>query len=183
MFGLIQPYLKADIADLKDHYANTLPLLRQSLSGKDSLALSQSPTSSRNIAAGSRASTNSTLQSVAGGGDFIQSCSNEDVFAGPVSRTGFTLRLIIGGAQNCKGCTRCSWRSRCQGCVVPDSDAAIINLRDGETLSIDWHIAVFEELLDINAASEVRRHKSANKLLHVGSGLGLALLFASADSF
>ena len=46
---------------------------------------------------------------------------NDEIFGGNLSRTGFRLRLIIGGANHCLGCPRCQWIDRCNGCVIPDN--------------------------------------------------------------
>lgn len=93
--------------------------------------------------------------------DLIPS-SDEDIFAGAIPRNGFSLRIVQGGGSSsgCLGCARCDWFSRCRGCLIPDSCDVFLKLRDGETLAVDWHLMVFEELLDVNAASNVRMHSS-----------------------
>ena len=90
--------------------------------------------------------------------------STDDLVGGPVPEFGFVLRRVAGGAQGGVMCSRCPWLSRCQGCVIPldegcvaDKHSAVV-LRDGESLAIDWHRIVFEELLDTAAAIEMRKH-------------------------
>lgn len=167
----VGPYLKASIADLKDHYAHIDDQVDSKESANADLTSSVDTSSS---SANLSFSTLACGKDVASCSDQLQHFSNEDVFAGPISRTGFTLRIIAGGTTHCIGCARCHWLLRCNGCVVPDRNV-MINLRDGETVAIDWHVAVFEELLDINAASEVRRHKSqdSNALLQVSYAFNL----------
>jgi hypothetical protein len=45
--------------------------------------------------------------------------------------------------------------------VLPDRDEVEVTLRDGETLAVDWHFVVFEDLLDTQAMCAVQRHSSA----------------------
>jgi hypothetical protein len=89
----------------------------------------------------------------------ISSASTENVLSGPVPSRGFTLRLITGGDGPHVSCSRCSWISRCEGCVVPDSNH-MIELRDGESVAIDWHVAVYEELLKKEIMQRVVPHGS-----------------------
>jgi hypothetical protein len=171
IFKCVGPYLKASITDLKDHYAHIDHQdsdLHHHNANADATSSSPADTSSSSSAKPSF-STLAGGRDVASCTDQLQHFSNEEVFAGPISRTGFILRVIAGGTSHCIGCERCHWLRRCNGCVIPDQSQVMINLRDGETIAIDWHVAVFEELLDINAASEVRRHKSLdnNTLLQV----------------
>jgi hypothetical protein len=85
----------------------------------------------------------------------IRPLSHEDAVAGVVPRQGFCLRLVTGGNLHGDGCSRCHWLSRCQGCLVPDNDT-VVDLRDGETIAIDWHTVVFEELMDASLACDIR---------------------------
>lgn len=177
IFASVKSYLKADIADLKDHYAQSSLKKYDPNEHSDVVVVGkpvEGPTNRNN--SGSVDDIHVVAKAIpsndipANATDKIRSASNEEVFSGPISRTGFTLRLILGGSQFCKGCVRCHWLARCQGCVIPDNDSVLMNIRDGETIAIDWHIAVFEELLDISAAAEVRRHQSSsNRLLQVTS--------------
>jgi hypothetical protein len=93
----------------------------------------------------------------------LRPLSTEDAMAGALPPRGFCLRLVTGGSLQGDSCSRCPWLARCQGCLVPDSAApgAAPRLRDGETVAVDWHMVVYEELVDPAAAADVRRHASA----------------------
>jgi hypothetical protein len=69
-----------------------------------------------------------------------------------------SLRRQISSTGN--DCSGCHWIQRCSGCAIPDPHdrKAAVVLMDGVTIAIDWHLAVYEELLDVKALSEVRRH-------------------------
>jgi hypothetical protein len=67
--------------------------------------------------------------------------------------------LVTGGSLQGFSCSRCSWLTRCQGCLLPNDDTEVI-LRDGESIAIDWHFVVYEELIDIAATMEIQRHSS-----------------------
>jgi hypothetical protein len=104
---------------------------------------------------------------------------------------GFTLRTVSGGSQSAGTyCLYCPWISKCHGCVIscqqhlslsmrPKSSLvcivspAIIDLfyhtmppalRDGETIAVDWHYVIFEDLLDSYAAAYLHPHKSLSLL-------------------
>jgi hypothetical protein len=49
------------------------------------------------------------------------------------------------------------------GCVLPDHDEVQLELRDGESLAVDWHFEVFETLLDTQALCAVNRHRTATE--------------------
>jgi hypothetical protein len=44
--------------------------------------------------------------------------------------------------------------TRCEGCLVPN-DNTQIELRDGETVAVDWHVIILEELVDQDATCVV----------------------------
>lgn len=81
---------------------------------------------------------------------------------------GFTLRTISGGGQSSgTSCLNCHWLHRCHGCVIssrrarkPGEETFRITLHDGETIAVDWHYVVFEDLLDSYAAAYMHPHKS-----------------------
>lgn len=50
-----------------------------------------------------------------------------------------------------------------KGCVIPDSSLCPVALRDGESISIDWHVSVYEELLNAAAIGHVGKHSSVDK--------------------
>ena len=109
----------------------------------------------------------------------VRPLSTEDAMAGALPPRGFCLRLVTGGSLQGDSCSRCPWLARCQGCLVPDSAApsAAPQLRDGETVAVDWHMVVYEELVDPAAAADVRRHASAvdaeaDAAGHAGAGAG-----------
>ena len=103
--------------------------------------------------------------------------STDDLVGGSVPEFGFVLRRVAGGAQGGVMCSRCPWLSRCQGCVIPlgvsgatvDLNSAV-DLNDGESLAIDWHRIVFEELLDTAAAIEMRKHVPTSGASGGGAG-------------
>lgn len=45
--------------------------------------------------------------------------------------------------------------------MLPDHDEVEVVLRDGETLAVDWHFEVYEDLLDTQAMGTVKQHASA----------------------
>lgn len=94
------------------------------------------------------------------------SCANilpvttDEIVAGPIPSKGFSLRLITGGTGSSVCCSRCPWISRCQGCIIPDRDDVEYELVDGESLAVDWHFIIFEDLLDTQKASTLIIHQS-----------------------
>lgn len=92
-----------------------------------------------------------------------QCVSSDEVIGGPIPSKGFTLRLVAGGESFGTACSFCPWLSRCQGCVLPDCDDVEYQLRDGESIAVDWHYEVFEELLDQELASQIITHPSVSK--------------------
>ena len=90
----------------------------------------------------------------------VRTVQEEQVIGGDIPPLGFVLRHIIGGSTSACSCSRCPWLARCQGCFVPQSDDPL-ELLDGETLAIDWHMSVFEELVDTAAIMKVTTHDSA----------------------
>jgi ubiquitin carboxyl-terminal hydrolase 6/32 len=63
----------------------------------------------------------------------------EDVAAGPVPRYGFRLRLTSRDGRKCQ---RCPWFECCIGCFIPDDDMIPVQVKDGDSLAVDWHFAV-----------------------------------------
>jgi hypothetical protein len=49
----------------------------------------------------------------------------EDAVGGKIPAWGFSLRLVTGGFLAGDGCSRCPWLARCQGCLIPRSDAMV----------------------------------------------------------
>lgn len=96
----------------------------------------------------------------------IQHVSTDEIMGGPIPSKGFTLRLVAGGESSGATCSFCSWLVRCQGCVLPDCDDVEYQLRDGESISVDWHYEVFEELLNHEVASYIITHPSVAKEKH-----------------
>lgn len=90
----------------------------------------------------------------------IAPISTEEVVTGPIPSKGFTLRLITGGTGATVCCSRCPWINRCQGCILPDADDVEYELLDGESIAVDWHFVVFEDLLDTQLASTLSTHPS-----------------------
>jgi hypothetical protein len=98
----------------------------------------------------------------------IASISTDEVIGGAIpKRGGFTLRLISGGNADVPvTCYLCNWMDRCAGCVIPDNDRKGIpplQLTDGQSIAIDWHFLVFEELLNTRAASALVVHPSVGQ--------------------
>ena len=89
------------------------------------------------------------------------SLSLNGVFAGSsINHYGFTIRFIDVAGNNC---SLCPWFAKCDGCAIVPTAAnrdEVVEVRDGETLAIDWHLAVYEELLDINATNSMKNHES-----------------------
>lgn len=90
----------------------------------------------------------------------VSSFTTDEVLGGPIPKRGFTLRLVNGGSGSGLACSQCPWLQRCEGCILPDNDSVIKDLQDGESIAIDWHYAVFEELLDLQLASAPALHES-----------------------
>jgi hypothetical protein len=90
----------------------------------------------------------------------ISSVATDEVFAGGIPKRGFTLRLVNGGAAAGISCSKCSWLRRCQGCVLPDRSDVWHGLQDGESIAVDWHVIVFEDLLDTQLATFIGTHAS-----------------------
>lgn len=102
----------------------------------------------------------------------IHSATTEEVVAGGLPRRGFTLRLVTGGTSSGVACSRCPWIARCQGCVLPDASEVMVHLQDGETIAIDWHLIVVEEVLDTTRAGTIRSHPT----LRSNSGSGMSTI-------
>lgn len=64
-------------------------------------------------------------------------CTEETAFC-EIPRYGFRLRVT---ARDGKKCDACPWFDSCIGSLIPDDDYPTI-VADGDTVSIDWHIAV-----------------------------------------
>jgi ubiquitin C-terminal hydrolase len=90
----------------------------------------------------------------------IHSVLSEDVLAGnEIPVHGFVLRTITAHSSTNNICSRCPWLAACQGCLIPDDDTKISEfIGELTVLAIDWHVVIFEELLDTNIASDVRNH-------------------------
>lgn len=63
--------------------------------------------------------------------------SEESAF-GEIPRYGFRLRITSRDGQKC---SVCPWYDSCIGSLIPDDDYPTI-VADGDTVSVDWHIAV-----------------------------------------
>eukprot|EP01031_Cornospumella_fuschlensis_P027274 gene27274-32945_t len=98
--------------------------------------------------------------------DSVMSLSNIEVFAGNLPSRGFTLRLVTSSAVGPSGyvCSRCPWLSRCAGCTIPDRGVPL-TLLDGESLAVDFHHAVSEELLPSIVSSLPPFHDSSLDIL------------------
>ena len=94
---------------------------------------------------------------------YMNSELTEEVMAGPIPSKGFTLRAVTGGDSETVVCSFCNWLSRCDGCTIPDRDDCIYTLRDGETIAVDWHYEVYEELLDRELFSQLIEHSSCQR--------------------
>lgn len=96
----------------------------------------------------------------------VSPASSDDVFAGAISTTGFTLRLIGGGVGAGTSCSRCHWLSHCEGCIIPNNDSEIVQLSDGESIAVDWHSVVISDVLNMESlcapATIVSSSKSSN---------------------
>lgn len=55
------------------------------------------------------------------------------------------------------------------GCVLPDHNDIEVELRDGESIAVDWHFVVFEDLLDTSAICNLRSHSTS---VHSGGSGG-----------
>jgi len=62
----------------------------------------------------------------------------EEVSAGFLPRYGFRLRLA---SREGRRCSVCPWFECCIGCLVPDDEYATV-VANGDSLVIDWHLAV-----------------------------------------
>ncbi len=63
---------------------------------------------------------------------------NEETAFGPIPRYGFRLRIT---SRDGKKCGARPWYESCIGSIVPDDDYPTV-VADGDTVAIDWHIAV-----------------------------------------
>jgi ubiquitin C-terminal hydrolase len=91
----------------------------------------------------------------------VRSMGIEDAVGGPIPPQGFVLRLIEGGESSGCVCSECNWLEHCSGCFVPMDDTPLV-LKDGQTVSIDWHMIVFEEMVDTAAIMKIHTHESAS---------------------
>lgn len=56
------------------------------------------------------------------------------------------------------------------GCVLPDHDEVEIELQDGESVAIDWHFSVFEDLLDKQALCALKWDSCfSDEMVHVSN--------------
>jgi len=63
---------------------------------------------------------------------------SEETAFGEIPRYGFRLRIT---SRDGKKCGMCPWYECCIGTIIPDDEYPTI-VADGDTVSIDWHIAV-----------------------------------------
>eukprot|EP00605_Chrysophyceae_sp_TOSAG23-4_P000558 GSChrysophyteH1.ASY1.ANO1.631.1 assembled CDS len=88
-----------------------------------------------------------------GAGEFeqgnIRPIENEKAVGGMIPPLGFLLRFVVDGTENVCSCSRCPWIARW--------------LEEGQTIAIDWHMLVFEEMIDTAAIMKVEKHESAEK--------------------
>lgn len=92
----------------------------------------------------------------------------EDVYAGSLDEFGFKLRFIDVASD---ACSRCGWLAKCDGCCVDPSSNESVEFRDGETMAIDWHLAVFEELLELGKMRGMKNHPSMRLKQHADGKL------------
>ena len=149
MAARLAPLLKAPVtADLlSSHDMSVISSLKMSPAKRTSFTAAASPMEP--AASGS-----------AGSASCFMPVDTDEVLGGRIPPRGFVLRTVKGGSLNCSVCSRCPWLAQCQGCKIPQDDT-LVELREMETISIDWHYIIFEELLDVSAVSEIRRHDSA----------------------
>ena len=83
----------------------------------------------------------------------VRPIATEDAVGGDIPSFGFVLRFV---KTNGECCSRCHWLNRCEGCLIPcvpdddcNDDVALIDLRELESIAIDWHYIVFQEALDV----------------------------------
>lgn len=81
---------------------------------------------------------------------------SEHIVAGPLTRYGFRLRLT---SRDGKRCSRCTWLECCIGCEIPDDDAPTI-VKDGDTISLDWHLESTAMNIDEGVTNSVVRHST-----------------------
>ena len=46
----------------------------------------------------------------------------------------------------------------CVGCLIPPTDDAPVDLRDADTIAVDWHMSVIRERYDTAQAMMCRVH-------------------------
>jgi len=105
--------------------------------------------------------------------------NTDELLGGSVPPFSFVLRRVSGGSQGGHACSSCHWLARCEGCPLPSSGPAAqatATFLDGETLALDWHRIVWEEVLDTTKAVQVRKHAS----VAAGSGKTAARRFVFA---
>lgn len=156
----LKPFLRGSVKELIGHHRKTLQSKNQlSSTSLQSMSNTNLETLSNNNA---NITTSTTINEINPNDHKIRMGNTDDVIGGEVIPSkGFTLRLINGGSGSSgSSCSNCSWLSRCQGCIIPDSDYCSIDLRDGESIAIDWHFVVFEDLLDTIAATNITKHES-----------------------
>lgn len=89
----------------------------------------------------------------------------ENSFFGEIPRYGFRLRVTT---REGKKCELCPWYECCIGCFISDDDYPTIAM-NGDTIAIDWHIAVdlATNLFDnanprANMLTNVTRHRTCH---------------------
>ena len=92
----------------------------------------------------------------------VRSMSIEQAVGSAIPPQGFVLRLVQSGesSSGC-ACSECPWLSQCSGCFIPMDDT-LVTLRESQTIAIDWHMVVFEEMVDTTAIMKIYTHPSAS---------------------
>ena len=80
------------------------------------------------------------------------------VSAGPIPRFGFRLRIT---SRDCKRCSLCPWFECCIGCVIPDDDYPTI-VKDGDSITLDWHMKVYNAFQKDQDEKEADTRKSSD---------------------
>ena len=91
----------------------------------------------------------------------VKQVNSDDILGGQVPTNGFSLRFVRNSHSS--SCSKCPWLNRCQGCLIPEDSDEELLLHDTETLAIDWHYLVFEEVLDQNQVNCIKDHESIAK--------------------
>eukprot|EP01032_Pedospumella_encystans_P012542 gene12542-14505_t len=98
---------------------------------------------------------------------------SDEILGGAIPEYGFTLRLVNGGVSLYSTCSRCPWLKKCDGCILPDHAEVEVELRDGESVAVDWHFEVYETILDTTNMCKVKKHSSSTGSNSGGEGLNV----------